>query len=46
MKPLIEAALAAVRETLSLDAFADAFATGLQMSFDEAFATSLAPVRT
>jgi tetratricopeptide (TPR) repeat protein len=43
IRPLVDAALATVRETLDPAAFAEAFATGQQLSLNEAFVTILAP---
>jgi tetratricopeptide (TPR) repeat protein len=39
----VDAALVTVRETLSVEVFAEAFTRGQQLSLDEAFATILAP---
>jgi hypothetical protein len=43
VRPLVDAALAAVREALGAEGFAEAFSAGQQLSLDEAFATILAP---
>lgn len=43
MRPLVDAALATVREALDPATFADAFATGQQLPLNEAFTTILAP---
>jgi hypothetical protein len=43
MLPLVNAALATVREALDPAVFAEAFATGQQLSLEDAFATILAP---
>jgi hypothetical protein len=42
---LVDAALATVCKALGAEGFAEAFASGQQLSLDEAFATILAPVR-
>ena len=42
IRPLIETALATIREALPPDLFAEAFTFGQQLSLDEAFATILA----
>jgi predicted ATPase len=43
MRALADAALATVREALDPETFVEAFATGQQLSLEEAFATILAP---
>jgi len=43
MRNLANAALATVRDALDPAVFAEAFATGQQMSLEEAFDTLLAP---
>jgi len=45
MRSLADAALAMARASLDLAVFAKAFATGQQMSLDEAFAAILAPTQ-
>ena len=43
VRSLVDAALGTVRTTLDPKVFAEAFATGLQLSLGEAFATVLHP---